>query len=118
MLQTEVTKNVIAPSRQARKERFITYFSEPWRLCVFARDTVFSDLLFIPKFQISLARFSILDFRLFDHRITLSALAKTFGGIVSPICLAVFRLITNSNFVGCSTGRSVGFAPLRILSTY
>jgi hypothetical protein len=23
-----------------------------------------------------------------------------------------------SNFVGCSTGRSAGFAPLRILSTY
>src|SRR6266540_5926671 len=41
MLQTEVTKNVIALSRQARKERFITYFSEPWRLCVFARDTFF-----------------------------------------------------------------------------
>ena len=40
-----------------------------------------------------------------DHRITLSALANTFGGIVRPICLAVFRLITNSNFVGCSTRR-------------
>ena len=35
-----------------------------------------------------------------------------FGGIVRPICFAVFRLITNSNFVGCSTGRSAGFAPL------
>jgi len=31
--------------------------------------------------------------------------------------LAVLRLIANSNFVGCSTGRSAGFAPLRILST-
>ena len=51
------------------------------------------------------------------HLITLSALASTFGGIVRPICLAVFRLITNSNFVGCSTGRSAGLAPLRILST-
>jgi hypothetical protein len=29
--------------------------------------------------------------------------------------LAVLRLITNSNFVGCSTGRSPSFAPLRIL---
>jgi hypothetical protein len=29
---------------------------------------------------------------------------------------AVFRLITSSNLVGCSTGRSAGFAPLRILS--
>ena len=61
--------------------------------------------------------FSILDFRLFGHRITLSALAKTFGGMVNPICLAVFRLMTNSNFVGCSTGKSAGLAPFRILST-
>src|SRR5205807_42965 len=37
---------------------------------------------------------------------------------VGPICLAVFRLNTSSNFVGCSTGKSAGFAPLRILSTY
>jgi hypothetical protein len=29
------------------------------------------------------------------HRITLSALASTFGGIVRPICLAALRLITN-----------------------
>ena len=29
--------------------------------------------------------------------------------------LAVLRLITNSNLVGCSTGNSAGFAPLRIL---
>src|SRR6266850_3075085 len=48
------------------------------------------------------------------HFMTLSALASTFGGIVRPICLAVFKLITNSNFIGCSTGRSAGFAPLRI----
>jgi aspartyl protease family protein len=40
----------------------------------------------------------------------LSALASTFGGIVNPICLAAFRLIMNSNFVACSTGRSAGFA--------
>ena len=39
-------------------------------------------------------------------------------GIVSPSALAVFRLITNSNLVGCSTGRSAGLAPFRILSTY
>ena len=52
------------------------------------------------------------------HLMTLSALARTLGGIVRPICLPVFRLITNSNFVGCSTGRSAGLAPLRILSTY
>src|SRR5213593_2707404 len=52
------------------------------------------------------------------HLITLSALAKTFGGIVRPICFAAFRLMINSNFVGCSTGKSAGLTPLRILSTY
>jgi hypothetical protein len=40
-------------------------------------------------------------FRLFSHRITLSALARTLGGMVNPICFAVFRLITSSNLVGC-----------------
>ena len=39
----------------------------------------------------------------------LSALGNSLGGIVSPICLAVLRLITSSNFVGCSTGNSAGF---------
>jgi hypothetical protein len=47
-----------------------------------------------------------------------SARASTDGGIVSPSALAVFRLMTRSNFVGCSTGRSAGLAPLRSLSTY
>src|SRR5262245_11693463 len=32
-------------------------------------------------------------------------------------CLAVVRLMTSSNAVGCSTGRSIGLVPLRILST-
>jgi len=57
-------------------------------------------------------------FLLLPYLMTLSARASTFGGIVRPICLAAFRLIMNSNFVGCSTGRSAGFAPFRILSTY
>src|SRR5947199_10741195 len=45
--------------------------------------------------------------------ITLSALANTFGGIVRPICLAAFRLIMNSNFLGCSKGNSAGCHTLR-----
>src|SRR5262249_32639152 len=48
------------------------------------------------------------------HFMTLSALVSTFGGIVTPICLAVFRLMMNSNFFGCSTGRSAGLvSPLQ-----
>ena len=39
------------------------------------------------------------------------------GGISSPSALAVLRLTTISSLVGCSTGRSAGFNPFRILST-
>jgi hypothetical protein len=53
----------------------------------------------------------------FHHLITLSALYSIDCGIVRPICFAVFRLITSSNFFGCSTGRSAGLVPFRILST-
>ena len=49
--------------------------------------------------------------------ITSSAWNKMLGGIVRPMAWAVFRLRTSSNFIGCSIGRSPGFAPLRILST-
>ena len=48
---------------------------------------------------------------------TWSARSSTDCGIVRPSVLAVFRLMTNSNFVGCSTGRSAGLAPFKILST-
>ena len=51
------------------------------------------------------------------HWISSSARPSSDGGIVSPSALAVLRLITSSNFVGCSTGRSPGLAPWRILST-
>ena len=36
---------------------------------------------------------------------------------MSPSAFAVFMLMTNSNLVGCSTGRSPGLAPFNILST-
>jgi hypothetical protein len=52
------------------------------------------------------------------YSITWSARANTDCGMLSPSALAVFRLMTNSNVVGCSIGRSRGLAPLRILSTY
>jgi hypothetical protein len=52
-----------------------------------------------------------------DHLITLSALANTFGGIVRPICFAVFRLSISSNFAASSTGKSAGLEPFRILLT-
>src|SRR6266508_3012965 len=51
------------------------------------------------------------------HSITSSARASKVGGTVRPSALAVTRLTTRSNLIGCSTGRSAGFAPRRILST-
>src|SRR5262249_8095179 len=52
------------------------------------------------------------------HSITLSARVRRVGEMSRPIAFAVLRLMTSSNFVGCSTGSSAGLAPFRILSTY
>ena len=52
-----------------------------------------------------------------SHSITSSARASSVGGMSRPSALAVLRLMTRSNFVGCCTGRSAGFSPLRMRST-
>jgi hypothetical protein len=62
-------------------------------------------------------RGSTVSGRHITYWITSSARRSNDGGIVSPRTFAVLRLMTSSNFVGCSTGRSPGFAPFRILST-
>ena len=51
------------------------------------------------------------------YSITSSARASNVGGTSRPIAFATIRLTTRSNLVGCSTGRSAGFAPRKILST-
>src|SRR5262245_12240217 len=52
------------------------------------------------------------------YSITSSASASTLAGMVRPSARAVLRLITNSNLVGSTTGRSAGLAPLRISPAY
>ena len=49
------------------------------------------------------------------HWITSSAVANSVSGTVRPSALAVARLMTSSNLVDCTTGRSAGLMPLRIL---
>ena len=49
-----------------------------------------------------------------SHSMISSALDDSPGGTSRPSAFAVFRLITNSNLVGCTIGRSAGFSPLRI----
>ena len=52
-----------------------------------------------------------------SYSITSSARASRVGAIIKPSAFAVFRLMVRLNSVGCSTGRSAGFAPRKILST-
>jgi hypothetical protein len=51
------------------------------------------------------------------YSINWSAVASSVWGTVKPRALAVLRLMTSSNSVGCSIGRSAGFEPLRMRST-
>src|SRR5262249_21199909 len=52
------------------------------------------------------------------HSITSSARASNVTGTSRPSALAVLRLITSSYLVGACTGRSAGFSPLSMRSTY
>src|SRR5262245_33461711 len=51
------------------------------------------------------------------YSITSSARANSAAGTLRPSAIAVLRLITSSNFAGCSIGRSPGVAPLSTLTT-
>src|SRR5215831_9794984 len=48
------------------------------------------------------------------HSITSSPSASSLSGIWRPRALAVLRLMNNSSFVTCWTGRSAGFSPLKM----
>jgi hypothetical protein len=52
-----------------------------------------------------------------SYSITSSAIASMLGGTSRPIVLAVVKLMTSSYFVGCMTGNSAGFSPLRTRPT-
>src|SRR5262249_40597623 len=49
------------------------------------------------------------------HSITLSARSTRPAGTSGPSAFAVWRLMTNSNLVGCSTGTSLGLVPRKTL---
>jgi hypothetical protein len=52
------------------------------------------------------------------YSITSSARASTVGGMSRPSAFAVLRLMTSSYLVGACTGKSAGYSPLRMRSTY
>src|SRR5262245_61584348 len=66
---------------------------------------------YLPKGDLS--RCSNVASHTFTYSITSSAATCRVRGTVRPSALAALRLITSSNFVGCTTGRSLAFAPLR-----
>jgi hypothetical protein len=51
------------------------------------------------------------------YSMTSSARASSDGGTSRPSAFAVFRLMSKSNLIGCSTGMSPGLPSRRILST-
>ena len=51
------------------------------------------------------------------YSITSSAATSSPGGTVRPSALAVLRLTTRRNRVGCSKGRSAGFSPFKTRRT-
>src|SRR6516165_4835084 len=53
-----------------------------------------------------------------SYSIISSARERSEGGTVRPSAFAVLRLIANSYLFGACTGRSAGFSPLSIRSTY
>src|SRR5215472_5089944 len=52
------------------------------------------------------------------HSITSSTATSSLSGTVRPSILAVEALMTSSNLLDCTTGKSAGFAPLRIRPVY
>jgi hypothetical protein len=52
-----------------------------------------------------------------SHSITSSARARSASGTTRPSALTVLRLNTSSNLLGCSTGKSCGLVPCKILCT-
>src|SRR6516165_6349961 len=55
------------------------------------------------------------DERAAIHSITSSAATSSLSGIVRPIAFAACRLMSSSNLLDCTTGRSAGLAPFKIL---
>jgi len=51
------------------------------------------------------------------YSINSSARSRSASGRLRPSALAVLRLITSSNFTGCSIGKSAGFAPFKTFCT-
>src|SRR5258708_682643 len=89
-----------------RNERCIQRYADAWRT-----KTSHLQLCDVPKPD------QVYPNKEYCYSIPSSAVASSDAGTLRPSALAVLRLMASSNLVGCSTGRSLGLAPFRILST-
>src|SRR5262245_16111510 len=98
MQSVRLSHNVAAPDDHARQPEKQIINRAPHD-SIGGLDTILAEIQSSEKSIQSWHRSLVV----FHHLINLVARASTSGGIVRPICFAVFKLITNSNFVGCST---------------
>src|SRR5215471_16736063 len=101
---------------QSLAERSDCRCIRPW--CVTAKETDYRQPLLLRSHLPDYRPKQQSDREIAPHHysMTSSARARTDGGIVSPSALAVLRLTTSSNRVGCWAGVSPGRAPFSILS--
>src|SRR5262249_26255432 len=71
-----------------------------------------------PRCRAAEQRDELAPLHLRGHSMTSSAMATSLSGIWRPSALAVLRLTTSTYLFGFCTGRSAGFSPLRMRSTY
>ena len=106
---------VIAPLLGGRADRQ----SRGWVISV---DLTFAANVrsFSDRYRIAALRQASLRAKLASdslHSMTLSARTRNDSGIMRPSGLAVLRLITSSNLVGCSTGMSASLVPRKSLTS-
>jgi hypothetical protein len=90
---------------------------EPWLLCPNKRTSSDAPGMsalcqFVPKPD------QVHRNKEYRYSITSSARASSLSGNERPSVFAVLRLITNWNFIDCTTGRSAGFSPLSTRPVY
>src|SRR5437667_8157516 len=113
---SEVLTDVMGMTGQAIIRDIVAGQREPAVLAKHRNARVKASATEVPSPSGTLTLYSLPVSRRY-HWITSSARSSSDCGIVMPSAFAVFRLMTSSNLVGCSTGRSAGLVPRRTLST-
>ena len=85
-------------------------------IAILSRHSIHEPLHFVRFVTLAMCKVACIEDRADNYSITFVACTSSDCGTLMPSAFAVFMLMNNSNFVGCSTGSSPGLAPLNILS--